>query len=84
MKTCAAVSSCAWSGGFVSMFEVELVGVLAHCFWLELGTAKPTFIFGMFSLATERAVKIILFDCERDRGATLMLFVFEALLYLVK
>ena len=45
------------------MFKVELVGALAHCFGLELWTAKPTFIFGVVALATEGAMEIILFDC---------------------
>ena len=77
-------SSCAWSRWFVAMFKVELVGVLAHCFWLELGAAEPTFIFGMVSLATKRAVKIVLFDCRRRRGATLVLFVLEVFLHFVE
>ena len=56
------------------------MGVLAHCFWLELGAAEPTFILCMVSLATKGAVEVILFDCGRGRGATLILLVFEALL----
>ena len=62
------------------MLKVELVGVLAHSFWLELGAAEPTFILCMVSLATKGAVEVILFDCGRGRGATLILLVFEALL----
>ena len=66
------------------MLKVELVGVLAHSFWLELGAAEPTFILCVVSLATKGAVEVILFDSGRGRGATLLLLVFEALLEFVE
>ena len=62
------------------MLKVELVGVLAHSFWLELGAAEPTFILCMVSLATKGALEVVLFDCGRGRGATLMLLVLDAFL----
>ena len=40
------------------MFQIKLVGVLAHCFRLKLGTAKPALVFGVVSLSTEGAMKI--------------------------
>ena len=66
------------------MFKIELVGILAHCFWLELGTAEPTFILCMVSLATKGALEVVLFDCGRGGVATLLLFVFDALLEFVE
>ena len=73
-------SSCAWCVWFVSMLKVELVGVLAHSFWLKLGAAEPAFILSVVSLATKGTVEVILFDSGRGRCATLLLFVFDALL----
>ena len=62
------------------MLKVELVGVLAHSFWLELGAAEPAFIFSVVSLATKGTVEVILFDCRGGRGATLLLLVLDAFL----
>ena len=71
--------SCACSSGFVSMFEVELMGILAHGFSLELWASKPAFVLGVVALATEGAVEIILFDClvgGGGRRASVLLFIF--------
>ena len=43
------------------------MGVLAHCFGLKLGTAKPALVFGVVSLSTEGAMKIVLFNSGGGR-----------------
>ena len=44
------------------MFQIELMSLLAHCFRLKLGTAKPAFVFGVVSLSAEGAMEIVLFN----------------------